>query len=62
MTAKSSHGNILSRRCKGKDRNPVVEALLTNYVITGTQNQLRLENEQLSLFGTSDTLPEKIAN
>ena len=47
---------------KEKNRNPVVEALLTNYVITGTQNQLRLENEQLSLFGTSDTLPEKIAN
>ncbi len=47
---------------KEKNRNPVVEALLTNYVITGTQNQLRLENEQLSLFSTSDTLPEKIAN
>lgn len=28
---------------KEKNRNPVVEALLTNYVITGTQNQLRLE-------------------
>ena len=47
---------------KEKNRNPVIEALLTNYVITGTQNQLRLENEQLSLFSTSDTLPEKIAN
>lgn len=32
-----------------KNRNPVTEALLTNYIITGQQNQLLLENRQLTL-------------
>lgn len=34
---------------KEKNRNPVVEALLTNYAVTGAQNSLLLENKQLTL-------------
>lgn len=34
---------------KEKNRNPVTEALLTNYAITGQRNELLLENKQLSL-------------
>ncbi|MCD7886189.1 MAG: Dam family site-specific DNA-(adenine-N6)-methyltransferase [Clostridiales bacterium] len=36
---------------KEKNRKPVVEALLTNYAITGNSNQLLEENRQLNLFG-----------
>lgn len=37
---------------KEKNRNPMMEALLTNYIPTGNENQLMYENEQLSfLFG-----------
>lgn len=35
---------------KEKNRNPVVEALLTNYAVTGEQNELLLQNQQTSLF------------
>lgn len=35
---------------KEVNRNPVVEALLTNYTVTGQQNMLLTENEQISLF------------
>lgn len=35
---------------KETNRNPIVEALLTNYSISGHQNQLLLENKQMSLF------------
>ena len=35
---------------KEKNRNPVVEALLTNYPIIGTQSKLPWESEQTSLF------------
>ena len=34
---------------KEKNRNPIIEALLTNYTITGEQNELLLENVQLTL-------------
>lgn len=34
---------------KEKNRNPIMEALLTNYTITGEQNELLLENVQLTL-------------
>lgn len=36
---------------KETNRNPVIEALLTNYTVTGKQNTLLRENEQLSMFG-----------
>ena len=32
------------------NRNPVIEALLTNYPVTGKQNLLLKENEQLSIY------------
>lgn len=35
---------------KETNRNLVIEALLTNYTVTGTQNKLLKENEQLSIF------------
>ncbi len=35
---------------KEKNRNSVIEALLTNYTVTGKQNTLLKENEQLSIF------------
>lgn len=35
---------------KEANRNPVVEALLTNYTVTGNQSVLLAENEQLSMF------------
>ncbi len=35
---------------KEKNRNPIVEALLTNYTLTGNQNSLLKKNEQLTLF------------
>ncbi len=35
---------------KETNRNPVIEALLTNYTINGKQNVLLKENEQLSIF------------
>lgn len=35
---------------KETNRNPVIEALLTNYTVTGKQNTLLKENEQLSIF------------
>ncbi len=35
---------------KETNRNPIVEALLTNYKITGKQNLLLSENHQMSLF------------
>ena len=38
---------------KEKNRNSVVEALLTNYSATGKQNALLRRNEQLSLFDVS---------
>ena len=41
---------------KETNRNPVVEALLTNYSITGTKNQLLLENYQMTLFDAISTL------
>lgn len=36
---------------KEANRNPVIEALLTNYTITEEQNTLLKENEQLTIFG-----------
>lgn len=35
---------------KEKNRNPVIEALLTNYTVTGQQNKLLSENAQITLF------------
>lgn len=35
---------------KEKNRNPVIEALLTNYAVTGDKNQLLYEGAQLSMF------------
>ncbi len=35
---------------KETNRNPVIVALLTNYTVTGKQNTLLKENEQLSIF------------
>ena len=35
---------------KETNRNPVIEALLTNYTVTGRQNILLTENEQLPIF------------
>lgn len=35
---------------KEKNRNPVIEALLTNYPVTGQQNMLLAENEQMTIF------------
>lgn len=37
---------------KETNRNPVIEALLTNYTITGRQNKLLSDNKQISLFDT----------
>ena len=47
---------------KEKNRNPVVEALLTNYAMPGTQNKLLPPDQQLSLFDGPDARSEKIAN
>lgn len=41
---------------KKTNRNPVVEALLTNYAITGTQNKLLSLDSQISLFDMSPAL------
>ena len=41
---------------KETNRNPVVEALLTNYAITGTQNKLLSLDSQISLFDMSPAL------
>lgn len=35
---------------KETNRNPVIEALLTNYIITGKQNELSTHDSQLTLF------------
>lgn len=35
---------------KEENRNPVTEALLTNYTVTGKQKRLPIENEQLTMF------------
>lgn len=35
---------------KEENRNPMVEALLTNYEVTGAENELLLENKQLSIM------------
>lgn len=35
---------------KEKNRNPVIEALLTNYTVTGQQNKLLSKNAQITLF------------
>ncbi|MCM1298102.1 MAG: Dam family site-specific DNA-(adenine-N6)-methyltransferase [Firmicutes bacterium] len=37
------------------NRNPVVEALLTNYTITGQQNMLLSKNEQITIFDMAAT-------
>lgn len=41
---------------KEKNRSPVVEAILTNYVVNGNQNKLLSDNEQMTLFGTASAL------
>ena len=38
---------------KEKNRNPVIEALLTNYTVTGDKNELLNENLQLHLDNLS---------
>lgn len=38
---------------KEKNRNPVIEALLTNYTMTGRQNKLLLDNKQITIFDMS---------
>ena len=35
---------------KEKNRNPVIEALLTNYTVNGKQNEFLSHNEQITLF------------
>lgn len=39
---------------KEENRNPIVEALLTNYMVTGKQNKLLTENSQISVFDIED--------
>lgn len=41
---------------KEKNRNPVIEALLTNYTVTGGQNELLADNEQITLFDMASAL------
>ena len=41
---------------KEKNRNPVIEALLTNYTVNGQQNELLSGNEQMALFDMVSTL------
>lgn len=41
---------------KEKNRNPVIEALLTNYTVTGGQNELLSDNEQITLFDMAAVL------
>lgn len=48
---KITHEHFYHVGAKETNRNPVIEALLTNYTITGNRNTLLKENEQLSIFG-----------
>lgn len=48
---KITHEHFYHVGAKETNRNPVIEALLTNYTVTGTRNTLLKENEQLSIFG-----------
>lgn len=41
---------------KETNRNPVMEALLTNYTVTGQQNMLLSENEQMTIFDMAAVL------
>lgn len=41
---------------KERNRNPVIEALLTNYTVTKGQNKLLSENSQISIFDTASAL------
>lgn len=41
---------------KEENRNPVIEALLTNYTVTGRQNNLISQNSQPSLFDMASAL------
>lgn len=45
-----THDHFYHIGAKETNRNPVVEALLTNYTVTGNSNKLLAENEQLTLF------------
>ncbi len=45
-----THDHFYHVGAKEKNRNPVVEALLTNYHISGAENTLTHENEQLTMF------------
>lgn len=47
---KITHDHFYHIGAKETNRNPVVEALLTNYTVTGNGNKLLAENEQLTLF------------
>lgn len=47
---KITHDHFYHVGAKEANRNPVVEALLTNYTVTGSQNNLLYENRQASLF------------
>ncbi len=47
-----THDHFYHVGAKEKNRNPVVEALLTNYHVSGTENTLTHENKQLTMFGS----------
>ena len=41
---------------KEKNRNPVIEALLTNYTVNGKRNELLSDNKQMALFDMASAL------
>lgn len=47
---KITHEHFYHVGAKETNRKPIIEALLTNYTVTGEQNTLLKENEQLSIF------------
>lgn len=53
---KITHEHFYHVGAKETNRNSVTEALLTNYTVTGQQNKLLLENEQMTLFDTPANL------
>ena len=53
---KITHQHFYHVGAKETNRNPVIEALLTNYTITEQQNKLLSENAQISLFDIVDSM------
>ena len=52
---KLTHDHFYHVGAKETNRNPIIEALLTNYTVTGSGNRLLSRNAQMTLFGAGRT-------